>query len=257
MTNAEPSRSGLPRFVLRGYDTLPSTNDEARRLAEAGAPHGTVVHAAVQTAGRGRQGRDWHSAKGNLYASFLLRPGIPAQRAGEVGFVAAVTVADVAADLLPGRMIALKWPNDVLVRGAKLCGILAEWLPDDAIVVGIGINVGHAPNGLPYPATFLAGEGCGLGVPAVLSALAAQMAAGVEAWRTAGFAPVRAAWIARGPVLGTPLRLRLGTTEVAGAYAGLDSDGALLLQTEAGLRRIVTGDVATVPASAALPEWPP
>lgn len=216
-----------------------------------------MVHAAVQTAGRGRQGRNWHSAAGNLYASFLLRPDVPARRAGEVGLVAAVTVADVVADLLPGCTVTLKWPNDVLIGGAKLCGILAEWLPDDAIVVGVGLNVGHAPSGLPYPATFLAAEGCDLGVPAVLSALVSRMAAGVEAWRAAGFAPVRTAWMARGPASGTPMRLRLGSTEVAGAYAGLDTDGALLLQTETGLRRLITGDVATAPASATSPEWLP
>lgn len=249
---------GLARFALHGYATLPSTNDEARRLADAGAPHGTVVHAASQTAGRGRQGRNWHSAEGNLYASFLLRPGIPARRAAEIGFVAAVTIANVVADLLPpGRAVTLKWPNDVLVGGAKLCGILAEWLPNDAVVVGVGLNVGHAPTSLPYPATFLAAEGCDFDVAAVLSALTAQMAASVEAWRMAGFAPVRAAWMARGPASGTLLRLRLGTTEVAGAYAGLDADGALLLQTETGLRRLVNGDVATAPASAAPPVLPP
>ena len=187
-----------------------------------------------------------------------MRPGVPAVRAGEVGFVAAVAVADTVAALLPpDRTVALKWPNDVLIAGAKLCGILAEWLPDDAVIVGIGLNVSHAPAGLPYPATCLAAEGCGFDVQTVLLRLVERMAAGVEAWRTAGFAPVRAAWMARGPALGTPLQLRLGATEVVGAYAGLDADGALLLQTETGLRRLVTGDVATAPASAAARGSPP
>lgn len=187
-----------------------------------------------------------------------MRPGVPAVRAAEVGFVAAVAVADAVATLLPpDRPVTLKWPNDVLIAGAKLCGILAEWLPDDAVIVGVGLNVSHAPAGLPYPATCLAAEGCGLDVQAVLLRLVERIADWAETWRTSGFAPVRAAWMARGPALGTPLRLRLGTTEVAGAYAGLDTDGALLLQTEAGLRRMITGDVATAPASAAPREWPP
>jgi len=88
-------------FVLHGYAELPSTNDEAHRLAEAGAPHGTVVHATRQTAGCGRQRRTWLSPEGNLHASFLLRPGIPARPAHEIGFVAAVAVSDTVDPLLP------------------------------------------------------------------------------------------------------------------------------------------------------------
>jgi len=138
-----------------------------------------------------------------LHASFLLWPGIPARRAHEIGFVAAVAVSDTIEPLLPmGRRVALKWPNDVLIGGAKLGGILAEWLMDDAVVLGIGLNVRHSPGGLAYPTTCLAAEGCELDAPAVLLRLVDVVAAGMDALCAGGFAPVRAAWMALGPALG-------------------------------------------------------
>ena len=231
-------------FALRGYDELASTNDEARRLAERGAPDGTVVHAVRQTAGRGRQGRNWQSPAGNLYASFLLRPGIATERASELGFVAAVAVADLAASVLPDGAVAVKWPNDVLAGGAKLAGILTE-CAGGAVVIGIGLNVRHAPEGLPYPATCLAAQGCALDADAVLRRLADGMAVALEAWSTLGFAAILESWAARGPAIGAALRVRSGSGQVAGRFAGLDSDGALLLATDQGVRRIVAGDVAS------------
>src|SRR3954468_19309176 len=113
------------RFTVRHYDSIGSTNDEARRLAKEGAPHGTVVHADEQTAGRGRLMRTWFSPPGNLYMSILLRLDIPAPRLSELSFVASLAVAQTVEALLPKRLRpVLKWPNDVLVEDAKICGIL-------------------------------------------------------------------------------------------------------------------------------------
>jgi BirA family biotin operon repressor/biotin-[acetyl-CoA-carboxylase] ligase len=114
-------------FLIQHHERLGSTNDEARRLAASGAPHGTVIHADEQAAGRGRFGRTWYSPPGNLYLSVLLRVDLPPERVSELSFVTALTVADAVDALLPKQMKStLKWPNDVLVNDGKIAGILVE-----------------------------------------------------------------------------------------------------------------------------------
>ena len=147
---------------LVALDSVGSTNDEAARLADAGAPEGTVVWAREQTGGRGRRGRAWASPVGNLYTSTILRPDCPAARAAELGFVSALAVADIVP---PGRAVRVKWPNDVLVDGGKIAGILLESAIAQTgavqhVIAGIGINVGFAPQ-LPemrYPGAALGGS---------------------------------------------------------------------------------------------------
>ncbi len=227
-------------MILHWHDELESTNDEASRLAQAGAPGGTVVCARRQTAGRGRQGRRWSSPVGNLHASFLLRPGVPASRSAEIGFVAAVAVAAALDTVLPEKA-RLKWPNDVLIGGAKVAGILTE-LVDDAIIVGIGINVAHVPPDVPYAVTSLSAEGCQTTVDAIVAALVQAFDAALAAWIDGGFDPVREAWLRRGPPAGQAMR----SGDVEGQFAGLAADGALLLDTGKGVRRVVAGEVGYV-----------
>jgi BirA family biotin operon repressor/biotin-[acetyl-CoA-carboxylase] ligase len=229
----------IHRHVLIG-----STNDETLRLAREGAPDGTVVVAEQQTAGRGRQGRQWISPPGNLYVSFLIRterfPGFTPARAAEIGFVAALAVADALDTAIAGSR--LKWPNDVLLAGAKVAGILTE-LASDAIVIGIGINVAHAPPDMPYPVTSVAALGATVSPDALLTTLADHLDQRLLAWHTAGFATIREAWLQRGPEPGQALTARAGSGRVTGTFAGLAEDGALLLATADGLRRIVAGEV--------------
>ena len=240
-----------PSFQIRYYHRLGSTNDEARRLAADGAAAATVVVADEQTAGRGRQGRAWTSPPGNLFASVLLRPAVPTGRFGELALLAGVAVADTVAGLMPSRdaslRVRLKWPNDVLIDGAKTAGILVEQ-EGDAAILGIGINVGQRPSGIPYPATALALAGASAGVEVVLERLLAALGAGLHLWETEGFAAIRTAWLARAHPLGSALRVRRGVAAeeavIEGRFAGLDPAGALLLDTAAGQRRIVAGEVA-------------
>src|ERR1700693_720928 len=147
------------QFTVWHHDKIGSTNDEARRLAHEGAPHGTVVHADEQTSGRGRMAHTWFSPPGNLYLSILLRTGQPAARAAELSFLAALAVADTVEALLPRQIrTMLKWPNDVLVNGAKIAGILLEQA-DDATIIGIGLNILQAPSNLAYKATTIVANG--------------------------------------------------------------------------------------------------
>ncbi|HSU04674.1 MAG TPA: biotin--[acetyl-CoA-carboxylase] ligase [Acetobacteraceae bacterium] len=234
-------------FDLVHYDSVGSTNDEARRLAEAGAAHGTVVVAREQTAGRGRNGRRWVSPPGNLHLSILLRVGLTASRLtvsrlAELGFVAALAVAGATDAFAPGRAM-LKWPNDVLVDGAKLSGILLEPVAQ-AVIVGIGINVLHVPLAAPYPVTSLALIGnTGATVDAARSELLDAFARWFGLWQRVGFDPVRAAWLSRAHPIGTGLRVTTATEVISGCFGGLADNGALLLNRSDGARRIVAGDV--------------
>ncbi len=228
------------RFVVHAFGVLDSTNLAARRLALDGAAHGTVVTATRQSAGRGRHGRNWVSPAGNLYASFVLRPDVAARRAHEIGFIAALAVADTIDAMVPnGARAALKWPNDILLGGPKISGMLAEWLDDGSVVLGIGLNVASAPEGLPYEATSLAAAGVRVNATTVLLSLIDSLAHWLERWRTYGFEPIRNAWLTRGPAPGRALVLQDG--RLTGLFVGLDEDGALLLQIGETVQRVLSG----------------
>jgi BirA family transcriptional regulator, biotin operon repressor / biotin---[acetyl-CoA-carboxylase] ligase len=241
----------LPGFYrLLSFATIDSTNEEAKRRAKDGAAEGTLIWALAQSAGRGRRGRPWVSEPGNLYMSVLLRPDRPAAAAAQLGFAAALAVGDAAALALPaGADLALKWPNDVLVGGRKISGILLEsqaagegrvqWL-----VIGMGVNLATFPEGAEYPATCLVDAGAAdVTVEAMLAAIAMRLHYWYERWRVAGFAPLREAWLARVRGLGEPIRVRLPGGDTHGRFAGLDEDGALLLEDGPTRRRIAAGDV--------------
>ena len=229
-------------WTLVALDSVGSTNDEAARLADEGASEGTVVWSREQTGGRGRRGRHWASPVGNLYSSTILRPDCPAMRAAELGFVAALAVADI----VPAeRSVRLKWPNDVLVDGGKVAGILLESAISQTgtvqhVVAGIGVNVGFAPQ-LPemrYPGAALGGS-----VEGALEKLTAAFAVRLAEWRRDGFETVRGHWLAKAGPLGAEVDVRLGDELVRGRFTGLDREGALLLETASGPRRIVSGEL--------------
>lgn len=229
-------------WTLVALQSVGSTNDEAARLADRGAAEGTVVWAREQIGGRGRRGRRWASPVGNLYSSTILRPDCPAQRATELGFVATLAVADIVP---PSRAVRVKWPNDVLVDGGKVAGILPESAigqdgKTEHVVMGIGVNVGFAPD-LPemrYRAAMLGGT-----VERALEKLTAALATRLAQWRQNGFETVRADWLAKAGPIGLDVDVKLGEELVRGRFAGIDGDGALLLETPAGPRKIVAGEL--------------
>lgn len=237
-----------PAFSVTFHDVLASTSDTAKALAAAGAAHGTTIAAREQTAGRGRLGRTWISPPGNLLVSFVLRYPVSPLRQAELGFAASLAVADTVDSYLPaGPHARLKWPNDVLVDGQKIAGILLEAdaaPPAPWVVLGIGLNLRHAPPGLPYPVTSLAALGAEPPAPeAALGRLTETLGTWLATWEKGGFAPLRAAWKQRGPAPGTPLTVAIGATRREGAFADLAEDGALLLRTRDGPLRVTAGVV--------------
>jgi BirA family biotin operon repressor/biotin-[acetyl-CoA-carboxylase] ligase len=233
----------VSRFIVQHHAMLASTMDAARAAARDGAPDGTVVVARQQTQGRGRHGRDWFSPEGNLYASILLRPGLPPTRLSELGFIVALAAADAVDAVLPGGRARLKWPNDVLIDGGKVAGILVEIVEDNAAVIGIGLNIAHAPAAAPYPVTCLRDAGANTAPEVALAHLLAALEQHLAHWNEHGFARSRAAWLARGPAPGNPVSVRIGTHIDTGRFVGLDTDGALLLAEGGATRRVVVGDV--------------
>ena len=229
-------------WTLVALQSVGSTNDEAARLAEAGAPEGTVVWAREQTGGRGRRGRRWASPVGNLYSSTILRPACSAARAAELGFVAALAVADIVP---AARDVRVKWPNDVLVDGGKVAGILPESAVGargavEHVILGIGVNVGLAPQlaDMRYPGAALGGA-----VEQALEKLTSALASRLAQWRSEGFETVRAAWLAKAGPIGLEVDVKLGEELVRGRFAGMDREGALLLETASGPRKIVAGEL--------------
>ena len=235
-------------FRLHHYATIGSTNDEAKALARTGAADGTLVWADQQTAGRGRRGRIWLSPPGNLYLSLVLRPECAASRAAQLGFVAALGLGDALATLV-GPALRYKWPNDLLVDGRKLAGILLESETSasdrvDFVVVGIGVNIVSAPENIEFPATSLAGRGIAGVSPAVLlDGFVRHFAGWVRRWREEGFVPVRAAWLAAASGLGERVSVRLERNTLVGRFRDLDEDGALVLDAAEGSRRIAAGEI--------------
>jgi BirA family biotin operon repressor/biotin-[acetyl-CoA-carboxylase] ligase len=239
-------------FVLRELKRVDSTNDEARRMAEAGAAPGLVVLADEQTGGRGRHGRVWASPPGNLYASVLLRVDGPLAASAQLSFVAGLALADTLERHAPDDLqLRLKWPNDVLIARAKVAGILLEnagkanGTGPRCVIVGTGVNIATYPEGTPYPATSLAEAGFAAITPrALLASYLDALDRWLAQWRDAGFAEVRAAWRARSAGLGEKIRLRLDREELWGRFVDVTPSGSLLLDLDGGGRReIAAGDV--------------
>src|ERR1700722_664176 len=184
-------------FTVWHHDQIGSTSDEARRMASEGAPDGTVVHADEQTAGRGRLAHTWFSPPGNLYLSILLRTGQPAARSTELSFLAALAVADTVEALLPRQIRAmLKWPNDVLINGAKIAGILLEQA-DEATIIGIGLNVLEAPSNTAYKTTTIVANGGIASVDSARDILLERIEAHLSVWQENGFVTIREQWLPR------------------------------------------------------------
>ncbi len=232
-------------------ETVDSTNEEVKRRAEQGEAEGLAITALRQTAGRGRRGRAWESPEGNLFVSLLLRPKRSPLEAATLSFLSCLAMAEAVEQVAPqlGPKLACKWPNDLLLNGGKLCGILLESRNTpaggvDYLVIGIGVNLVYHPADTPYPATSLAAEGVTVTREDFLAALLDCIDVWYERWSREGFAPVREAWLKRALGLGQQIVVRLQDSELRGRFKALDDTGALLLETADGGTRIVTaGDV--------------
>jgi BirA family biotin operon repressor/biotin-[acetyl-CoA-carboxylase] ligase len=234
------------------HEEVESTNTEALHLAQQGAEEGTVVIADAQTVGRGRLNRSWESPPSmNLYLSVVLRPDIPAVSASLIPLMVGVAVADVISQYCKGR-VRLKWPNDVLVDGKKICGILTEMRTRGEraafIIAGIGVNLNmqklHFPRELRETATSLRIE-TGLEIDRVDFAIRLFETLGnwYRIFLNEGQDHIRECWLKYADIIGRRIEVVFKSDIQRGTVAGLDGNGALLLQGESGVQQVLAGDV--------------
>ena len=241
---------GYGRIVLDQTDSTMA--EAARRAGELAGP--TWIMALRQTAARGRRGRAWAMPAGNFAATLVLRPKGPPATVALRSFVAALALFD-AFVAVAGRVgpFALKWPNDVLLNGGKVAGILLESLGRGRdvthLAIGFGVNLAAAPGAYDVerdaarPVALTPETGALVSPADFLAELAAAYAAWETRFATYGFAPVREAWLARAARLGEPVTARTGAEEITGTFETVDISGALVLKTPRGRRAIPAADV--------------
>ena len=250
-------------FRLAAYESIGSTSAEALERAGAGDPGRLWVVSACQTAGRGRRGRRWETQPGNLAATLLL-VDVPAMRIATLGFAAglavdaairacapglSIRVAVDAVDAPSGSRLRLKWPNDVLVDGAKIAGILLEARAGaggaGALAVGIGVNVHQAPRDTPYPATSLSACGANLSAEDLFAALSDAWLEQERVWDEGrGFPAIRDRWLRHAAGLGAPVAVRHDDEILSGTFETIDEEGRLVVRAADGsARKISAGDV--------------
>jgi BirA family biotin operon repressor/biotin-[acetyl-CoA-carboxylase] ligase len=229
--------------MIHHLPTVGSTNTEARTRLDSGEPTPFWIIADEQTEGRGRLGRQWISTPGNLYATHAFAFAAPTQSASQISFVAALAIHDTASSFVTGADISLKWPNDCLINGAKFSGILAE-LHGATMILGMGINVAHQPEDLPYKATNLRAHCATITVPQVFETLQLKLKKWLQIWDGGqGFQHIHRGWEARCSAIGKPMSLDLGSTMLHGTFIGLAPDGGLVLNHDNTTSVHYAGDV--------------
>ena len=260
-------------YRLATFETIGSTNAEALLRARAGDAGSLWLVTDHQSAGTGRRGAAWRTPRGNLAATLLLTTDLPPSTIAQLGFVAGVALVE-ALDRTSlrhgeelgaprhdaaGRPFRLKWPNDVMAGSGKLAGILLGTEAAGgrrAVAVGIGINVAHAPDDLPYPAASLRDLGSAADAAHVFEALADAWLDAFEAWDDGrGFEAIRRSWLARAAGVGGDVAVRIGTNVTRGIFETIDPHGQLVVRSEDGREhRVSAGEVLFGAAGTARPE---
>lgn len=244
---------GLPDWRAAHLPSVGSTSEELVEIARSGgAGDGRLwLTAGEQTAGRGRRGRAWSSPPGNFYGSLLLVDPAPDVALGTLPLVAGLAAREaIAGERGEGAPdVALKWPNDVLVGGAKCCGLLLERLslPNGpaAVIIGCGVNIVAHPPDVPYPATHLKAHRKEANAASLFHRLASSFAAALALWdHGTNMGAVRDRWLDHATGVGGPLTVRLDTVAHTGTFSDIDGDGHLILRLPDGTsKRFSAGDV--------------
>ena len=240
------------------FPIIDSTNVYAVRLAREGAAEGTTVIADAQSGGKGRLGRSWISPPGvNLYLSVILRPSVSASVAPQLNLLAAVAVADAISEVCQ-LTPAIKWPNDVLVAGKKVCGILAEMQTEAgelrAVILGIGVNINAPLSAFPEElhdkaSSLLLVSGRTIERSMFTASLLTHLEKYYILWLEQGFSALRTTWeMYASSVLGKRIAVAASEGTVTGTALGLDDNGALLVRDEAdnAIHRLLAGDVSVI-----------
>lgn len=229
------------------FESLDSTNLEAKRRAAAGEAGPRWFVALSQTAGYGRRSRAWSQAAGDFAGTLLFRPQGESGRLGQLSFIVALAVASALDECIDPRLISLKWPNDILIDGGKATGLLLERLDDAGgplLAIGIGVNIVSAPKDVPYRAARLVDHTASAPAPPALAARIDDHFWRYYAdWKESGFETARRLWLERASGVGEDIVVRLPNEEISGIFEGLDETGALILRSGRETRIISAGEV--------------
>lgn len=220
-----------------------STNDEALALSKEVTDGKYIISAKMQNQGRGRRGRSWIGLEGNLFMSLLVK--VPLSQLGEIIFVVSLSLLESIKNLFPDIDIKLKWPNDVLVKGCKVSGILMEKGEGDYLVIGIGVNIAQSPKieGLIYPAISLADNGYKTDRITLLKEYLSCFDKNFDILQNYGFEAIRSAWLSHVKGLGEQIEVRGTNENKIGIFKDIDKNGFLLLETNKGIEKICAGDI--------------
>lgn len=255
--NEFPARAGS--IPIKWHGTVGSTNEEALKLVASGERGPLFIATEAQSAGRGRRGREWVSQPGNLHATLLIADPAPPSLSPQLCFVAALALHDAVLDSCPGlapTRLKLKWPNDLLLDGKKVAGILVEGnaigAKEIAVATGFGVNCKHHPLETQFPAADFAQAGFDLSPMVLLVHLGSRWEDRMSEWnRGEGFAATRAAWLLRASGVGGEIEVRLPHENLAGIFESIGDDGALVLRAENGSHQMISaGDVFPLNAKA-------
>lgn len=238
---------GVERVIL---DSVDSTMSEAARCA-ASVVSPTWIMAHTQTAARGRRGRAWITPAGNLNATLIFKPNATPAEAAQRSFVAANALFQALSIYVPSETLALKWPNDVLLKGGKVAGILLESSGQggavDWLSIGIGVNLRHVPDAVQdaafAPTSLKAAGGWDVEPVDFLASLASAYAAQETLYTSFGFSHIRESWLKNAARLGEIITARTSQAEITGIFDTIDENGNLVLITGAGRQSIPAADV--------------
>jgi BirA family transcriptional regulator, biotin operon repressor / biotin---[acetyl-CoA-carboxylase] ligase len=241
------SCNNMTNFIIRKLQSTASTNADARLAAADGVPDGTVIWALSQTGGKGRHGRVWSSPVGNLYASLIVHPR-RAFSPGLYSFAMALAIRGALAEKIDSSLVKLKWPNDVLVDGKKISGILLEAEGRDDgfgwLVIGFGVNVQSHPDETSYPATHLSAHSASAELEPVLQSILAHFQHWRDLLEQEGFAALRESWLQSMAAREQLMNVQLPDRTLNGHFVDLDLDGCLLIKDDNGkVHSISAGDV--------------
>jgi len=239
----------LQQYNLLVFEEIDSTNNEAKRLIQSGALDRLVIWSKQQTNGRGRYGRHWNSVEGNLYMSILLPVQCSLAKAAQLSFVMGLCVHDVISFLAKKQKlkldIKLKWPNDILVSGEKISGILLESLPEEDsgwIVIGLGMNVEQSPD--VENATSLKALGIKTNVGQILGMVMNKFDYYHNLWSIYGFSKIRQMWIKKAYKLGDVVTITDIKNRISGIFETIDKDGAMKIKLASGEKYTMsTGEI--------------
>ena len=224
------------------FDEVGSTNDEIQKYCGESGKY-IAVCAKKQTAGRGRRGRSWNSPEGNLFLSLAFEYEL--QRAGELAFAASLSLLQAVKKIAPAADVKLKWPNDVLLNNAKMSGILLEKGAEKYMIVGVGVNVAASPKieNAVYDITSLADADIKIKPQELLHLFMESFSQNLSLLQANGFAVLREKWLENAKNLGKEIIVRQNGTKEKGIFKGIDENAALLMETPAGVKKILAGDV--------------